>query len=138
MITRFDGVSLWSSDLQNLLPFYRDIMGLPVALESPRFVVLGDLESPRLCIGSHSEVRGVSADPHRWLVRLQTDDIEADVARLTSAGVPFVEDPHHEGGGLWLATCKDPEGNLVQLNYWEAGARERVPEHFESSRSASA
>ncbi len=125
MITRFDGVTLWSSDLQNLLPFYRDIMGLPVALESPRFVILGDLESAKLCIGSHSQVRGGSTDPHRWLVRLQTDDIQADVARLKDARVPFVEEPNDQGGGFWLATCKDPEGNLVQLNYWEAGARER-------------
>jgi predicted enzyme related to lactoylglutathione lyase len=137
MITRFDGVSLWSSDLQNLIPFYRDIIGLPVALENPRFVIFGDLESPRLCIGSHSEVRGGTTDPHRWLVQLQSDDIHADVARLKRADVPFVEEPNEQsGGGFWLATCKDPEGNLVQLNYWEPGVRERVTEHVESSRSA--
>ncbi len=58
MIKRFDGVSLWSHDLQTLLPFYRDLMQLPVALESPRFVILGDFENPRLCLGSHSEVSG--------------------------------------------------------------------------------
>jgi hypothetical protein len=111
-------------------------MGLPVALESPRFVILGDLESPSLCIGSHSEVRGGNKDPHRWLVQLQSDDMHADVARLKRAGVPFVEEPNDQGHGHWLATCTDPEGNLVQLNYWEAGARERRTEHFESSRSA--
>ena len=119
MIKRFDGVSLWSSDLNNLLPFYRDIMGLPVALNSPRFVILGDLDNPRLCIGSHSEVSGPATEQYRWLLRLETDDIQAEVARLKAAGVPIVEEPNHQGSGFWLATCKDPEGNLIQLTSWE-------------------
>ena len=126
VIKQFDGVSLWSSDLQHLLPFYRDLMGLPVALESPGFVILGDFESPRICIGTHSEVRGPNPDPHRWLLRLTSDDIHAEVARLRAAGVPIIEEPNDQGGGFWLATCKDPEGNLVQLTYWEPGARERL------------
>ena len=126
MITGFDGVSLWSSDLNKLLPFYRDLMGLPVALEAPGFVVLGGFDTPRLCIGTHSEVRGASPDPHRWLLRLETNDIHADVARLKAAGVAFIEEPADQGMGLWLATCKDPEGNLVQLNYWAPGAKERL------------
>jgi lactoylglutathione lyase len=123
MIKRFDGVSLWSSDLNRLLPFYRDVMGLPVALESPRFVILGDFENPRLCLGSHSEVHGPASDPYRWLVRLESDDIDADVARLRAQGVEIVEEPNDQGGGFWLATCKDPEGNLVQLNYWAPGSQ---------------
>lgn len=118
MIKRFDGVSLWSHDLQTLLPFYRDLMQLPVALESPRFVILGDFENPRLCLGSHSEVSGPAKDQYRWLVRLESDDIHADFERLKAAGVEFVEDPNDQGDGFWLATCKDPEGNLVQLNHW--------------------
>lgn len=28
MIKQFSGVSLWSEDLNNLLPFYRDVLGL--------------------------------------------------------------------------------------------------------------
>jgi lactoylglutathione lyase len=126
MIKGFDGVSLWSSDLNNLLPFYRDLMGFPVALESPGFVILGDFEHARICLGTHSEVSGTARDQYRWLLRLESDDIRADVARLKAAGVPIVEEPNDQGGGFWLATCKDPEGNLVQLNYWEPGA-ERTP-----------
>ena len=90
MITKFDGVSLWSSDLQNLLPFYRDILGFEVMLESPRFVILGGAGAG-LCIGSHSEVRGRPTDPHRWLIRVDSDDIQGDVARLRAAGVEIVQ-----------------------------------------------
>ena len=34
--------SIWSEDLNNLLPFYRDTLGLKVGLDAPGFVVLGD------------------------------------------------------------------------------------------------
>ena len=126
MIKRFDGVTLWSSDLNNLLPFYRDVIGLPVAMEGPGFVILGEFENPRLCIGTHSEVRGRPTDPHRWLVRFESTDLRADLDRLRSAGVEVIEEPNDQGGGFWLGTVKDPEGNLVQLTYWEPGSSRSV------------
>ena len=48
------------------------------------------------------------------MVGLTTTDITADCKRLKDAGVEFVEDPR-DYGNLWIATLKDPEGNLVQL-----------------------
>ena len=115
MITGLGGVSVWSSDLNNLLPFYRDVIGLPVAMESERFVVLGsDVNAPSLGLGSHSELKGPTKDPYRCMVGLMTDDIQADFERLKKAGVEFIEEPNQQDG-LTLATLKDPEGNLVQL-----------------------
>ena len=132
MIKGFDGVTLWSSDLNQLLPFYRDLMGLPVALESPGFVILGEFENPRLCIGTHSEVHGRPADPYRWLLRFESTDLRADLDRLRAAGVEIIEGPNDQGGGFWLGTVKDPEGNLVQLTYWEPGAA-RFPDAGEDA-----
>ena len=117
MIKRFDGATLWSSDLNRILPFYRDTMGLSVGLESPGFVILGDLEQPTLCLGTHSKVHGPNPDPHRFLVQLATDDIHAEVLRLAKAGIPIFQQPEHQGGGFWIATCEDPDGNLVQLTH---------------------
>jgi len=73
------------------LPFYRDVVGLPVARETPGFVVLGRGEAPVLALGTHSQVHGRNADPARHMVGLTTDDITAA-----------------EGRG-------NPDGNLVQL-----------------------
>ncbi len=47
MIRKFAGASIWSEDLNNLLPFYRDMLGLKVVSESPGFVVLGG-DQPRV------------------------------------------------------------------------------------------
>jgi catechol 2,3-dioxygenase-like lactoylglutathione lyase family enzyme len=116
MITGLAGASIWSEDLNNLLPFYRDVLGLKVTMESPRYVILGGDESnrPTLALASHSEVHGRNPDPARHMVALLSDDIHADFQRLKAAGVEFVQEPNFEDG-LTLATLKDPEGNLVQL-----------------------
>ena len=114
MIKGLRGASIWSEDLGNLLPFYRDVLGLKVGLQTPGFVVLGELGAPALALGTHSEVRGRNADPARHMVALTTDDVRSDWKRLKDAGVEFVEDPT-DYNNVRIATLKDPEGNLVQL-----------------------
>jgi len=110
--------SIWSEDLKKLLPFYRDVLGLEVGLETPGFVVLGDPNGPAVAIGTHSEVRGNAVDPCRHIVGFDTDDIQGDCARLKSAGVEFIEEPNRQDG-VWTATFHDPEGNYLQLLQFE-------------------
>ena len=114
MIKGLSGATIWSEDLNRLLPFYRDVLGLPMTIETPQFVVFGASGAPMLGLGTHSEVRGPNADPARHMVGLATDDIQADWKRLKAAGVKFIEDPT-DYGTLRIATLADPEGNLVQL-----------------------
>ena len=114
MIKGLRGATIWSEDLGNLLPFYRDVLGLGVLIQTPGFVVLGEPGAPSLALGTHSEVRGRNADPARHMVALTSDDVRADWTRLKAAGVEFVEDPT-DYGTVRIATLKDPDGNLVQL-----------------------
>lgn len=114
MIKGLSAVSVWSADLKNLLPFYRDVLGLRVMIESPRFVVLGEAGGPSLGLGTHSDVRGRNADPARHMIGLATDDVAGDWKRLKAAGVEFVEAPT-DYDTVSIATLKDPEGNLIQL-----------------------
>lgn len=115
MSKRFSNVTLWSQDLNSLLPFYRNTLGLKVGMQDERFVVFGDDEKgPNFCLGSHSEVKGNTTDPYRHMVGFEIDDLEAEYRRLSSAGVEFIEHPT-DYDGMRIATLKDPEGNLVQL-----------------------
>jgi predicted enzyme related to lactoylglutathione lyase len=93
------------------------MLGLDVTMESPDYVILGggSPDAAWLGIGTHSEVRGRNQDPARHMIGLNSSDIQADWKRLKEAGVEFIEDPTQYGDDLWLATLKDPEGNLVQL-----------------------
>jgi predicted enzyme related to lactoylglutathione lyase len=114
MIKGLAGATIWSEDLNGLLPFYRDTLGLAVRIQTPGFVVFGEADKPALALGTHSEVKGRNADPARHMVGMLTDDVRDDWARLKAAGVPFVEDPT-DYGNLRIATLQDPEGNLIQL-----------------------
>ncbi len=108
--------SIWSEDLNNLLPFYRDVIGLPVGMEAPGFVIMGDPNSAAVALGTHSEVHGPAAEPARHMIGFETDDIDGEFARLKGKGVDFIEEPTAPGdAGVRLATFKDPEGNLLQL-----------------------
>jgi predicted enzyme related to lactoylglutathione lyase len=115
MIKGLRGATIWSEDMTRLLlPFYRDLMGLPVAIQIEGFVVLGKQGAPSLALGTHSQVRGKNQDPARHMVGLDTEDVDGEWKRLETAGVEFIEKPT-DYGQLRIATLKDPEGNIVQL-----------------------
>ena len=69
--------------MNNLLPFYRDVLGLEVTTETPGFVVLGGL-----WLGTHSEVHGRNADPARHMIGLTSNDFTGDELRLASWLMP--------------------------------------------------
>jgi catechol-2,3-dioxygenase len=52
MIIGVRGTTVWSEDLNRLLPFYRDRLGLPVAIDTPGFVVLGRSDAHALALGT--------------------------------------------------------------------------------------
>jgi predicted enzyme related to lactoylglutathione lyase len=107
---------IWSEDIQKeLLPFYRDVVGLQANMESPEFAVLGSNPSgPFVTLGTHSKVKGKNPDPARHMVGLEVDDVQTEFERLKAKGVVFIEEPN-EQGGIWVATFLDPEGNYIQL-----------------------
>jgi predicted enzyme related to lactoylglutathione lyase len=115
MLARLRSHTIWSQDLKNLLPFYRDLLGLRVEQESDGFAVLAlEQDGARLYLGTHSEVRGKAAEPHRHMIGFDTGDLAADFRRLREAGVEVVEPPT-DHRGLRIAALRDPEGNLIRL-----------------------
>jgi predicted enzyme related to lactoylglutathione lyase len=116
MIKGLAGAIVWSEDIQkSLVPFYRDVIGLAVANDTPEFVVFGSSPgAPAFCLGTHSEVKGNNADPARHMVGLGVDDAQEEYTRLKSKGVEFLDEPT-TFPNIILCTFKDPEGNYVQL-----------------------
>jgi predicted enzyme related to lactoylglutathione lyase len=97
-----------------MFDFYHDVLRLPLHSRHEDFIAfeLGDV---RFNIGRHREVSGVSKDPFRFMPHLGVDDIHAEAKRLADAGVEFIREPEQESWGGWVATFKDPDGNLLQL-----------------------
>lgn len=117
MITGLRGVSIWSEDLNNLLPFYRDVLARARGDDRDSRV-----RGPRWAVAGYAQRgAGRNADPARHMIGLTSTDLTGDWTRLKDAGVEFVEDPS-DYGTVRIATLKDPEGNLVQLLQSEPAA----------------
>ncbi len=69
--------------------------------------------------GAFVTYQRVSAEPG-FLFYVYVDEIDAAVAGVAAAGGEVVRPPYAEGN-LWVATFKDPAGNVVGL--WQAGDR---------------
>ena len=114
MVTGVIGVTFWTGDLERMFDFYHGVLRLPLHSRHEDFIAfeLGDV---RFNIGRHSEVSGVSKDPFRFMPHLGVDDIHAVAKSLVESGVEFIREPEQESWGGWVATFKDPDGNLLQL-----------------------
>ena len=114
MITGVIGVTLWTDDLERMFSFYNDVLRLPLHSRHDDFVAfeLGDV---RFNIGRHDGVSGQYKDAFRFMPHLGVDDIQAEARRLAEAGVEFIRQPEQESWGGWVATFKDPDGNVLQL-----------------------
>lgn len=115
MIQDLVGAILWTDNLQEMVRFYRDVLGLPLHSDHGDFAAFQVRPGVRLSIGRHSQVRGPSRDPYRVMLNLQVADIHAAHQTLSRKGVAFLRPPEREEWGGWVATFQDPDGNVLQL-----------------------
>lgn len=114
MIGRVNGVILWTDNLQRLSRFYTETLGLTPRSVRQNFVNY-EWDEMRFSIGTHDEVGGQAADPFRIMINFDVLDIHAAHRALADQGVEFTRAPEREHWGGWVATLKDPDGNILQL-----------------------
>ncbi len=102
-------------DVRQSALFYQKVLGWKVRggdTDDPRFGDAGGHLIGRWVVG-----RASSRKPG-WLPYFYVDRIDAAVKRVVAHGGQVVKAPYAEGN-LWVATCRDPAGNLLGL--WQAG-----------------
>ena len=140
MIQGLHHASITTADIARLSAFYRDQLGFELVMETAweggnpnadaifgltdtavKMVMLRT-SNAFLELFQFERPRGADGDPDRPVcdagithICLRVDDIEADYARLTAAGMRF-HCPPMEAAGLCKATYgRDPDGNIVEL-----------------------
>ncbi len=121
MITGVVGITLWTDNLDRLFRFYHETLGIPLHSNHGDYIAL-ELGEVRFNLGLHDRIHGAAQDPFRIMPHLGVDDIHALHRQLTHFGVEFIRPPEKEGWGGWVATFKDPDGNIVQLLQFPASA----------------
>ena len=108
-------VAIIVRDLERAKTFYRDRLGLEWLFDAPPGMSFFRCGETRLMLAPPEgpETAGIS------IVYYQVEDIEAAHRALAEQGVAFESEPHVVARlgdkDLWLAICRDPEGNMVGL-----------------------
>ncbi|MFT4624738.1 MAG: putative enzyme related to lactoylglutathione lyase [Myxococcota bacterium] len=119
MITGVQDVYLNVSSMERALAFYEGILGLRVMERSDWWSAL-DVGGIRVGLhGTGAEaVPPIPRDDHGpfagAVLTLRTDDIDADVAHLTAAGVHLLGPVSRHPWGA-LVPLEDPDGNVIKL-----------------------
>jgi catechol 2,3-dioxygenase-like lactoylglutathione lyase family enzyme len=111
-------IAMRARDVARATAFYRDTLGLKLAIEAPgmAFFQVGDL---MIMLGGSENAE---FDHPGSVLYFRTGDIEATHAALAGRGVTFRDGPHvvHRAGdrALWMAFFDDSEGNVLALMQW--------------------
>ena len=108
-------------DVEAAVAFYRDVFGFEVRMNAPPAFADAVRGRLRLLIsGPQSSAGrpmpdGATPGPGGWnRIHLLVDDIDAEVARLRDAGVPFRNEVVRGPGGSQVLV-QDPSGNVVEI-----------------------
>ena len=107
-------------DVEKSVAFYTKSLGFEVLNKFPAFADVARGKLRLLLSGPDSSAArpmpdGARPRPGGWnRIHLIVDDLDAEVARLRSAGVPFRNDIVAGPGGKQVL-LQDPSGNVVEL-----------------------
>ena len=103
-------------DMAVSLPFYRDVLGLPLLFMGGPTLAFLDCGGVRVMLDANA---GAGRGGHDVVLYFRVDDLEAAFARLEPHAPKIEEAPHlvarmpdHE---LWMAFFRDPDGHLLAL-----------------------
>jgi predicted enzyme related to lactoylglutathione lyase len=112
-------IAMRATDLARATAFYRDTLGLSLAIEAPGMVFF-QVGSLMIMLG---RPESGEFDHPGSLLYFRTGDIAAAHATLAGRGVKFRDQPHvvHRAGAreLWMAFFDDSEGNMLALMQWQ-------------------
>ncbi len=131
MNTRFDAVGLFVSDLQTMVQFYRDVIGLEINWdggpyaefkhEGIRFMMYGRKDFEKLTGQNLSYPSGINGTFELAIDYPLFSDVDKEFARLVSLGAKPVYYPKTESWGMRSSYIADPDGNLIELGSWGKG-----------------
>ena len=107
-------IRIGSSQPMVLAEFYEKFFGRPADLQYGVFHVWAGAGG-QVRVSDHSDLAAQAQEPGRILINFDTARVQEEFERLKALGVTVIKEPYLMGGGYWVATLADPDGNLVQL-----------------------
>lgn len=124
----FNSIMIGSSQPKVLIQFYEKVFEKKPDMDEEDWAGW-QVGSAFFNIGPHSEVTGSAKEPQRIILNFETNEVQKHFERIKEIeGGTVVKEPYEmsqegevtEGGGMWIATLADPDGNYFQLmTPWE-------------------
>jgi len=115
-LRRVGQIAIVVRDLERAVRFYRDTLGLQLLFQAPPGLAFFECGGVRLMLTlpeGPEEGRGTS------ILYYVVDDIAAAHGALAARGAQFLNPPgivaRMPDHDLWMAACRDSEGNLLEL-----------------------
>jgi methylmalonyl-CoA/ethylmalonyl-CoA epimerase len=112
---RIGQIAIPVQDVDRATAFYADVLGLHLLFRAPPGLVFFDCGGVRLMLSRPEGTERSGAGVIYYLVA----DLDSAHAALVARGVEIVQAPHRiarlPDHDLWMAFCRDTEGNLVGL-----------------------
>ncbi len=116
---RVDYVILYVHDLDASIAFYRDVVGLPFKFKQSNYAEFAT-QGTRFALFERSSVpdligRAVTEGGPTGEVAFVVDDVDAEAARLSSAGVRILSPPVDRPWGHRTLYVLDPDEHVVEF-----------------------
>ena len=133
MGTRFDMIGIFVSNLQNMVAFYRDVLGFEIEWdgkgpyaefkhEGIRFSMYERAQLPTLLNQTPTYPSGLNGTFELAIDFPTSADLDREFDRIAKAGVRVIYAPRNEPWGMRSSMIADPEGNIIELGSWNRGA----------------
>ena len=133
MGTRFDMIGIFVSNLQNMVAFYRDVLGFEIEWdgkgpyaefkhEGIRFSMYERAQLPTLLNQTPTYPSGLNGTFELAIDFPTSADLDREFERITAAGARVIYAPRDEPWGMRSSMIADPEGNIIELGSWNRGA----------------
>ena len=132
MGTRFNMIGLFVKDLEGMVTFYRDVIGLDIEWdgqgpyaefkhEGIRFAMYEREKLPELLGKKPSYPDGLNGTFELAVDLPGFEDVDTEFRRAVDAGAAPVYEPRDEPWGMRSSMIADPEGNLIEIGSWNKG-----------------
>lgn len=129
MSTRIDMLGLFVNDLQQMVAFYRDILGFATDWDGKGPYAEFKQDGVRFSMYERAQLPGLLGQTPTYPIGLNgtfeiaidlpaSGDVDREFARVVNSGAQPVYNPRLEPWGMYSSMISDPEGNLIEVGSW--------------------
>jgi uncharacterized glyoxalase superfamily protein PhnB len=126
---RLDGFGLFVENMENMIKFYRDVLGFEIKEEldtsnvylkkdGTLFLLYGRKDFEKMTNRKYEYVKGLNGHFELALYVDTFDEVDAAFRHAVENGAVSVLPPETEPWGQRTCYIADPEGNLIEIGSW--------------------